>query len=157
MDPLDKPKGFGKCLVCCARLRSQLRGRKFTVYHIVVVPYLIACLQSQVALVSLPRPGLPVIHQTAQGSLGDRGGEGPPMLHFQESNWRWEDVSARGLGWLWQSGGSIKGPAPSSITATFREPHLAGGEVITQTAVVLKDNCVRACEIHCGFTWHQDG
>lgn len=64
--------------------------------------------QSPVALAMLIADRQSSVGGGGRGSLEDRDKEGPTAL---VSNWRQEDVSATGLGWLWQSGGSIKGPA----------------------------------------------
>lgn len=64
----------------------------------------IVCLRSIVALHSL---SLTAIHQAQRGSLEDRGREGSIAL---VSGLKLKAVSTTGLGWLWQSRGSIKGP-----------------------------------------------
>lgn len=149
MDLLDEARGSRKYFP--ARLRSQSRGRKSN-RDCASSRFSIACLHSQVALVSLaPCPACQSSIRQLRGILEDRDGEGPPLLHFQESNWQWEDVSARGLGWLWQSGGTIKGRAPSSTTATFCEAHFAGGEDIANSGGAEGQS---ELEMQCGFTWH---
>lgn len=88
------------CLFC-------IGGTYEECYMLVIWSSNVGCFAVSSCLAQLIADCHPSIHQAQRGSLEDRGREGSIAL---VSGLKLKAVSATGLGWLWQSRGSIKGP-----------------------------------------------
>lgn len=119
--------------------------------------FLIACLHSQVALVSLPpAPACQSSVRRCEVVWRTGTGRGPRCSTFRSQIDSGRMFLPEALAGYDSQEDPLRGPAPSSITATFCEPHLAAGEDIANGGDCAEGQ-PGAYEIHCGLKRHLVG